>query len=128
MADFAALALKLIAKHGRKVSLQRDTGTTLVEAGKPWRGVTPSLSLTATVAFFIDTTAADLLARVTAVSRLVLSTVETEKTVALVPGTVAVEPTISMQLVDGTKTWAIKKVSKVEQGSKVALYVLELGN
>lgn len=128
MADFAALALKLISKNGRAVSIQRDVGTVPVEAGKPWRGNVPVPALEATVAFFLDSKSADLLARVTAVSRLVLSTVETNTTVALVPGTVTVPPTISMKLIDGARTWEIKEVGKVEQGSTVALYVLELGN
>lgn len=128
MADFAALALKLISKHGRTVALQRDTGTVPSEPGKPWRPNVPVVVTTPTVAFFVDSTAADLLARVTAVSRLVLSTVETNTTVALVPGTIPVAPQIKHQIVDGTRTWEIKQVGKVEQGAKVALYVLELGN
>lgn len=132
MADFAALALRMISKHGRPVVLRADAK--LTDDAKPWRLVDeqPDPTFTPTVAFFFDSKAADLLARVTAVSRLVLSTVEVETSVALMPARAAdgspVTPTIRMQVVDDATTWEIKQVGKIEQGATVAAWVLELGN
>jgi hypothetical protein len=128
MADFQALATKLISKNGRPVSLVSSTGGAPVAVGKPWLGQAASEVLTPTKAFFMDAQAHDQLSRITAVSRLVLATVEQNKTVALISGDVAVTPTTAMMLQDGTRRWRIETVGKLEQGATVAVYVLKLGN
>lgn len=127
-ADFVALATRLISKNGRPVKIRRDLGTgAAVEVGKPWRGKAPVTNDASTSAFFIDTKAMDLFARVTAVSRLVLSTLETNQSYALVPGSVAFAPEIKMELVDGSRIWEILEVGTVEQGARAALYTLKVG-
>lgn len=37
-ASLLAMAERLIAKRGRSVTIERDTASTLAQAGKPWRG------------------------------------------------------------------------------------------
>lgn len=128
MADFAALALRLITKNGRPISLRNQTGTTLVDVTKPWLGEVESTTDTDTVGVFLDPAAADFLARVSAVSRLVLSPVETEKVGVLIPGNVAVAPTLETKIVDGGKVWGIAKVSSVTPGLEPFLYICELVN
>jgi len=127
MADFAALAERLITKNGRAISV-RATTKTPVDAEKPWGAQTDSDTDYDTYGVFIDTQASDYLARVSAVSRLVLANVEVKKTGVLIPGTVGVEPTTSMKIVDGDTIWGIAKVSKVQPGPDVALYICEIGN
>lgn len=127
-ANFTALATKLIGKNGRPVKIRRDLGTgAAVEVGKPWRGKQAVINEAGTSGFFMDGKAEDLLARVTAVSRLVLSTLEANQSFVLIPGSVAFEPEIKHKLVDGTRVWEILEVSKVEQGAKVPLYILKVG-
>lgn len=128
MADFVGLATRLISKNGRPVKIRRDAGTgAAVEVGKAWRGKVPVDDDASTFGFFYDGKAEDLLARVTAVSRLVLSTLEANQSFVLIPGSVAFEPEIKMRLVDGQRIWQILEVMKVEQGSLVPLYVLKVG-
>jgi hypothetical protein len=125
----ALLAQKLIAKKGRAVLLRFNGADPVADPTKPWRNSEPEYETIPTIAVFLDTETTDLLARVTAVSRLVRSPVEVDKTVALVPGTIALAPEINMALVDGTKVWQIKRVGVLEPGADgPALFTLLLGN
>lgn len=126
MADFAALAERLIAKNGRAIQV-RATERTPTDPAKPWGAQTETDTDYDTYGVFVDTQASDFLARVSAVSRLVLANVEVQKTGVLIPGTVGVVPTTDMRIVDGDRIWGISKVSRVEPGPDVALYVIELG-
>lgn len=127
MANFAALADRLIKKNGRAIQV-RDTARTPVDALKPWGAQVEANTDYDTYGVFVDTQASDFLARVSAVSRLVLANVEVKKTGVLIPGTCPIVPTTNMQVVDGDIVWGIAKVSRVEPGPNVALYVVELGN
>lgn len=128
MADFTPLSTRLISKNGRPIKIRRDLGTgAAVEVGKPWRGKTAVTNDASTYGFFYDAKAYDLFARVTAVSRLVLSTLEANQSYVLVPGSVSFAPEVKMKLVDGARIWEILEVNLVEQGSKVPLYVLKVG-
>lgn len=127
MADFAALADRLISKNGRAISV-RQTAQAPVDVDKPWGEQTDTDTDTPTMGVFIDTHATDFLARVSAVSRLVLSPVEVQGTVVLIPGTVAVAPTTKDKIVDGDRVWGISKVTAVQPGTDVALYQVELGS
>lgn len=128
MANFAALALRLISKNGRDISLRFQSGSTPIDPLKPWLGVTPATTDVATKGVFVDPKATDFLARVSAVSRLVLSPVETERVRVLIPGTVTTEPDMTMKVVDGGKVWGIASVSSVKPGNDVALWIIELVN
>jgi hypothetical protein len=127
MADFAALADRLIRKNGRTISVRRVTQTP-VDTDKPWGAQTDTTSDSETVGVFIDQHATDFLARVSAVSRLVLSPVEVQGTSVLIPGTSDLEPTTADKIVDGDRVWGIAKVTRVQPGEDVALYIVELGS
>lgn len=126
----ARLAERLIQKYGREVRLRFfDTGSTPPDPDKPWRLPDPEHQFLSVYAVFLDTQTTDLLARVSAVSRLVLSPVAVNQTVALIAGTVAVVPKIDMSLVDTDRSWLIKRVTPVEPGANgPALFTLDLGN
>jgi len=126
----ALTADRLIRKNGRPVQLRYFDGSSAPnDPAKPWRLGTPEYQFLPTVAVFLDTQTADLLARVSAVSRLMLSPTEVDKTLALIPGTVSIVPEINMTLVDTMQTWEIKRVEKIEPGADgPALFLLMLGN
>ena len=127
MADFAALADRLITKNGRTIVL-RSTTRTPTDADKPWAAATESETDTDTVGVFLDIAASDFQARVSAVSRLVIANVEVKVASVLIPGTCPVEPTTAMKIVDGDRIWGIARVEKIEPGDGVSLYIVALGN
>jgi hypothetical protein len=127
MANFVALAERLITANGRAVTLQYDTGAgSPVDSGKPWLGTAASLATVDTFGVFTEGEATDFLARISAVSRLVLSPVETGHRTLMIPGSIDIEPKIGWQLVDGSDTYEITKVSPLQPGVDVILYVLEV--
>jgi len=123
-------AQRLISDYGRAVSLVEST-TTLADPSKPWGsdGDTVSTSSYSTYGAFVSEGASDLEARLSAVSRLVLSPVEVnEAHVYVAAQGLSVVPTTAMQLQDGTRTLEIKKVQVVKPGSAAILYILTVEN
>ena len=125
-----AAAKRLIAENGRSISLSESTET-LSDPAKPWGSVddTESTTLTPTTGVFMSEGASDLEARLSAVSRLVLSPVEVNETMVLIAAEgLGVVPTTDMQLVDGERTLEIKKVMVEAPGDVTILYILKVEN
>jgi len=123
-------AQKLIKKNGRVVSIQR-TDTTPTDPNKPWGGSsdTTTTKLTSTYAVFFNENARDLEARLSAVSRLVLSPVEKNTSLVYIAAKgLNISPEISDKLVDGSRTLEIKQVETVQPGSEKILYILKVEN
>jgi len=128
--SLADTAQSLIAKNGRSVSIL-STVTTLGDSDKPWGSATDTVttSTEATKAVFFNENARDLEARLSAVSRLVLSPVEQNKALVYVAAKgLTVVPTIADQLVDGDRTLEIEQVETVQPGAEVILYILKVEN
>lgn len=123
-------AQRLIKEFGRPVQLVVSTRA-LSDPAKPWGsdGDTVTTASYSTVGAFMMDGASDLEARLSAVSRLVLSPVEVNEARVFIPAKgLSVEPDASMEIQDGAKTYAIKKVMTVKPGSKAIYYALTLEN
>ncbi|HIK61992.1 MAG TPA: hypothetical protein EYF98_15025 [Planctomycetes bacterium] len=125
----ADTAKNLIQKNGRLIKVQTDT-TTLGNSDKPWGDSTDTISSTyqTTYGVFVDENARDLQARLSAVSRLVLSPVETDSVVVYIAAKGITKPSIQNKIVDGDKTWEIKQVMDIRPGNEAYLYILKVGN
>jgi hypothetical protein len=125
-----AAAKRLIAENGRSISLSERTDT-LSDPAKPWGSVadTESTTLTNTIGVFMSEGASDLEARLSAVSRLVLSPVEVNESKVLIAAQgLGVVPTTKMKLVDGGRSLEIKKVMVEAPGDVAILYTLVVEN
>ena len=125
-----ATALKLVKDFGRTIQISEST-LALADPAKPWGSVSDvtSTSTYSTYGAFVQEDAGDLTARLSAVSRLVLSPVESNDAQVIVAAEgLGVVPTTAMQLVDGGRTMEIKKVVTVQPGPVVIMYVLTVEN
>ena len=125
-----ATALKLVTDFGRTIQISEST-LALADPAKPWGSVSDvtSTSTYSTYGAFVQEDAGDLTARLSAVSRLVLSPVESNDAQVIVAAEgLGVAPTTAMQLVDGGRTMEIKKVVTVQPGPVVIMYVLTVEN
>ncbi len=123
-------AVKLIEKNGRPVSIRRSEKTAGNPA-KPWGGAGDTTTVTdeSTTAVFLNQNAQDLEARLSAVSRLVLSPVESNKALVYIAARdIGVAPTIADKLVDGSRVLEIEQVETVQPGSQAILYILKVEN
>lgn len=123
-------AVRLISKNGRPVSIRR-TSLTTGDLAKPWGGAGDTTTITdeATTAVFLNENGQDLEARLSAVSRLVLSPVEKSTAIVYIAARdIGVAPTIADSLVDGSRVLEIQQVEKVQPGSQVILYILKVEN
>jgi hypothetical protein len=77
---------------------------------------------------FFGERAGDVEARLSAVSRLVLSPVEENQALVYIPGSIGVVPAIADQLVDGDRTLEILKVETVNPGDLTIMYILRVEN
>lgn len=120
MADFAALASRLIAKNGRDVTLKAFT-TTAADAAKPWRGGATAVSgATPTVkAVFVEP------------SDVKLGSHQDNQGVVSMADKVAfiaAENNIEgyAKIADGGVDWTIIKVHTLKPGSTAYMYMVEL--
>ncbi len=123
-------AVKLIEKNGRPVSIRRSEKTA-GDPAKPWGGAGDTTTVTdeSTTAVFLNQNAQDLEARLSAVSRLVLSPVESNKALVYIAARdIGVAPTIADKLVDGSRVLEIEQVETVQPGSQAILYILKVEN
>lgn len=123
-------AQRLVKDFGRTIQIS-ESSTTLADPAKPWGSASDVTSTTTYTAYgaFVQEDAGDLTARLSAVSRLVLSPVETEDAQVIVAAKgLGVVPTTAMQLVDGDRTMEIKKVVTVQPGPTVIMYILTVEN
>lgn len=127
---FVALALRLIQKNGRSVSIRRDTGTTSVEANKPWRGTVASTEETATYAVFDRESAFEQFVRLASGRETpVRSTVQRTGLRAIIPASgLSFVPVLANKLVDGSDVYEITKIEPIRPGDVPIAYVLELGS
>jgi len=127
--SIAQTAKRLIQKNGRPISI-RQRILSVTDSAKPWADDgDPAFTDTKAYGVFIDETASDLVARVSAVSRLVLSPVEVNGVQVYIAGSgLTVAPAISMQIVDGDRVLEIKKVGTVWKGAEAVLYICKVEN
>jgi len=128
--SLADTAKSMIQKNGRLIKIQTDT-TVLGNADKPWGDATDTVTSTfvTTYGVFQSENARDLQARLSAVSRLVLSPVEVDSVIILIAAKgLAKAPTIQDKIVDGSKTWEIKQVGVEQPGNEPFLYILKVAN
>ncbi len=122
-------AKNLIAKNGRAVKIQR-VEYIVGDSGKPWGDSSDTTASTfyPTMGVFMNENARDLQARLSAVSRLVLTPVETDTSIVMIAAKgLAVIPSIEDKLVDGDVTWEIKQVEAVSPGAVTFYYILKVG-
>ena len=133
--SLADTAQALIKKNGRVVSIL-TTITTPGNAAKPWGSSTDTVttSSVSTYGAFFNENARDLEARLSAVSRLVLSPVETNMSLVYIAakGLTAV-PKTADRLVDpsgptGSRTLEIKQVELIRPSTEAILYILKVEN
>lgn len=123
-------AVELIKKNGRTVSIRRSV-TTAGDPAKPWGGAADTTVETdeLTTAVFLNENAQDLEARLSSVSRLVISPVEKNTAIVYIAARdIGVAPTIADTLVDGSRVLEIQQVEKVQPGSQVIMYILKVEN
>ncbi len=123
-------AQRLITDFGRAIQLSEST-TAPGDPAKPWGSVgdTVTTKTYSTTGAFVSEVGSDLEARLSAVSRLVLSPVEVnEARVFIAAKGLGVVPTTAMQVVDGTRTLEVKKVDTVAPGDVAIMYVLKVEN
>lgn len=128
--SLADTAKKLIKKNGRVVSIQKTTKV-LADPAKPWgsSGDTETVTKTSTYGVFFDENARDLEARLSAVSRLVLSPVEQNKSLVYIAAKgLTAAPEIKDKLVDGSRTMEIEQVETIAPGRETIVYILKVEN
>jgi hypothetical protein len=123
------VADRLIQENGRAVSIQKRS-TTPADPSKPWGPASEVVTTTTTDTYgvFFGERAGDVEARLSAVSRLVLSPVEENQALVYIPGSIGVVPAIADQLVDGDRTLEILKVETVNPGDLTIMYILRVEN
>ena len=122
-------AVRLISEFGRTIAIRNRART--LDATSPWDSTLAVETVTdySTDGVFLDEGSSDLEARLSAVSRLVLSPVEVNQTKVLVAARdLAVVPTIAMEVVDGSRTLAIKQVMPITPGDTTIMYTLIVEN
>lgn len=130
MSRLGDAAERLIRENGRSISILSTTNV-VGDPAKPWGSATDTFttSTVSTIGVFLDEMASDLEARLSAVSRLVLSPVETNQSVVYIAAKgLGVEPSTADKIVDGDRTLEIKRVQKVQPGDEVFLYILTVEN
>ena len=123
-------AQKLVKDFGREIKLSKSD-TELGNAAKPWGSPTDSVTSKTytTIGAFVNEVGSDLEARLSAVSRLVLSPVEVnEARVVIAAKGLTVVPSTEMQILDGDRTLEVKKVETVASGDVAIMYVLKVEN
>jgi hypothetical protein len=123
-------AEKLVKDFGRPIRLS-VSATALADPAKPWgsNGDTVSTTTYLTTGAFVNEVGSDLEARLSAVSRLVLSPVEVnEARVVIAAKGLTVVPSTEMQILDGSRTLEVKKVETVAPGDVAIMYVLKVEN
>jgi hypothetical protein len=133
--SLADTAQALIKKNGRVVSILTTT-TALSDPAKPWGSVGDTKTTTSVSAYgaFFNESARDLEARLSAVSRLVLSPVETNMSLVYIAAKgLTVVPKTSDKLVDpsgptGSRTLEIKQVELIRPSTEAILYILKVEN
>lgn len=116
---FAALAVKLIAKHGRQITLQKLQGGA-VDPAKPWAGNTvPTVSEARVVtAVFVPSTGEELGKEIVSDDLLKLS----EQVALIAPGQTSYEGFHT--IVDGAQTFKIVYIKVLKPGDQVLLYAI----
>ena len=134
--SLADTAKTLIKKNGRVVSILTTTRT-VGDSAKPWGSSTDTetTSSVSTYGAFFNENARDLEARLSAVSRLVLSPVEANKSLVYIAAKgLTVTPKISDKIVDsagptgGSRTLEIEQVALIKPGAEAILYILKVEN
>ncbi len=127
--NFVALADRLVKKHGRTVSIRRQVGETLKEAGKPWLGTVVDTQDTRTVAVFLDNDSRDMLLMLPgeADQRTTLER-EIDRVVFIPAQGLSFDIEIEHQIVDGDKVWEITQVNLIRPGPTKILWKLRVAN
>ena len=128
--SLADTAKTLIKKNGRVVGISSTT-VTLGESDKPWGTATDTeiVSTVSTYGVFFNENARDIEARLSAVSRLVLTPVEQNTSVVYIAAKgLSVAPSIKDKLVDGSRSLEIKQVETIAPGRESILYILTVEN
>lgn len=123
------VAADLISRFGRAIILRERART--LDSSAPWDSTLAVETVTdySTVGVFLDEGSKDLEARLSAVSRLVLSPVEVSETRILIAAKdLGVVPDISMEIVDGSRTLAIKEVMPSAPGGTTLMYSIMVEN
>lgn len=125
---FRDLAVRLIAKNGRAVSVRRSLEVPL-DVAKPWLGNTASVLDTATVAAFLDNATRDLLLLIPGVADQ-RTTVAAEDyfNVFIAAKGLKTDILVSDTLVDGSKVWEIRHVRLIQPGTEPVVWILKVSN
>lgn len=127
--NFEDLAVRLIAKNGRPVSIRRDTGTVDADVAKPWLGKTAVIQDTATIAVFLDNANKDFLLMIPgAPDQRTLIEAEDYFNVFIAAKGLNLSIQVSDTLVDGSTVWEIKQVRVVQPGPTPVMWMLKVSN
>lgn len=127
--NFQDLAVRLINKNGRVVSIRRDLGSTPIDPLKPWLGNTPKTEDKRTKAVFLDNDKRDLLLVLPgAADQQTIVEADLSRRVFVAAKGLSFVITIKDQLVDGDQVWEIKQVNVIGPGPTPVVYVLKVSN
>lgn len=125
--NFVDLMDRLIAKHGRDVSIRRQTGTTLKDPARPEGGLQPAYTDTATKAVFLDADKRDLLLSIpgqpdelTRVQRSL------DRFVLVAAKNLSFEVETAHQIVDGSRVLEITEVDPLKPGPTLIGFVIQV--
>ncbi len=127
--NFVELMDRLVQKHGRDVSIRRQTGTTAKDPLKPWLGDVAETTDTATKGVFLDNDSRDLLLMLPGQpdQRTTLER-EIDRQLMIAAKDLCFEIEIDHVIVDGSVNWQITQVNKIQPGPTLIGYVLRISN
>lgn len=127
--NFQDLAVRLIRKNGRVVSIRRDLGSTPVDVSKPWLGNVANIKDKRTFAAFLDSDKRDLLLKLPGVAdQQTIVESDLDRSVFIAAKGLGFEITIKDQIVDGDQVWEIKQVKLIKPGPTPVVFVLKVTN
>ncbi|MEE8551510.1 MAG: hypothetical protein V3T08_09695 [Gemmatimonadota bacterium] len=127
--NFQDLAVRLIRKNGRPVSIRRDLGSTPVDPSKPWLGKVSNVQDVPTIAAFLDNDKRDLLLMLPGqADQRTIVEADLGRRVFIAAKGLGFEITIADRLVDGDQVWEIKEVKVIKPGPTPVVFVLKVSN
>lgn len=125
--NFVDLMDRLITKHGRAVSIRRQTGETLKDPARPEAGLAPLYTDTPTKAVFLDADKRDLLLSIpgqpdelTKIQRAI------DRFVLIAAKNLTFEVGIADQIVDGDRTLEITEVDPLKPGPTLIGFIIQV--
>ena len=125
--NFQDLAVRLIGKNGRPVTISRETF--VEDSVEPWKksAGTTTTSTSSTTAVFFDNRESDLVTALRARTGEDLTTIQESGTFAWFPAKgLSFAPEPKDQIIDGDTTWEILDVQMIGPGPTPVVYICKV--